>query len=1163
MNPGDSHSEEVSVFTGDVPIGKGDIIFVFDRTGSMTDEIDQAKTSAIDIMDDIRERLPYAWFGVGSFMDYPGYFSYPGYASTYGSSSYGDVPWELNIQNTDNISLVADTINNLTLGSGEDAPEDYTRALYEVNQDVVGWRDDAKKIVLLFGDAPTHDLNFAGYNFGGDPGRDGIAMTSDDLDFETVVQQAANAGISVIAIDSGYTSESEATFKGMSIGFASAPGTNGHYYSLSNSSEIPDVVVQLITEETQIIDTLHLEVTAGYEDWFESNPTEAHDVPANHTQTFDVTITVPDDADPGFYPFAIQAIGDSAILGLTYVEVTIPTDSPINDLGFRPNQDGFDFRNEDSTRTWEMFRQFFGTENVEYTNGDKIYAANIFFDDPLDEEADDYRGPSGGSCDGYSAASLINYFELEQPNSGDYVMPPYSNLYNTDRNDEMWDSIVYYQGTQKGLEVNQHWANMCEFISTPSAMYSYLKSIIENNSEAIVWILWDEDYFSRSFIPPFERTRILSAGGGHSLAPYRFEEPSSNEAYVYVYDSNYPGNNELRIEFDLDDETWEYTIPMALATDITLVGDRDTCLLNVIPLDLYTHQGIAPWRFLGSTFDVFSTTGPINLLFTDDEGRHLGWQNGDFYDDIPGASYIPTSYGDENLSGSYYLPRDIYYTSSLQGLGSGQASVSVWGNAKYFSLSEIGVYSETVAFVDIASDDSSITLSDATTDIQGALAVSNIFSDQDHTVLIRNLAVSPGEEVSVSLNDDGITDTIEFTTNSLIQRTFDISIQRAGGIGYSNFGHSFVPFYAGSTGSIRIPDWSNLDTLNYEIDLNKDGTIDDIKSLRDEVAPNQIFIQAVKTVTHIGAEPINLDISVRDQFGGYAPNGTVVNFETSLGSLSSNTASTTGGHISLNFTPGDVGGFARISASVNGIENSISIHIKGGYEVFLPKITGGSKGGGFDSQFNGSSDGWEYFGSVWTVGYDYLGTTGLEGIWASAANNGTYSDFDYSTRIRHSGCEACSTGLIVRGSPIPFGAENRWDSGYSFYINHFGQYSVWKYINGNGTALQYWVNSPAINTDSSWNILRSVAIGSNLYFYINDTLVWSGSDTTYTSGSVGIIMYRTAESTGDQLWADWATLDILSTTAAKYFDQETVSVDQEQWNADARNNPTGDDRKSP
>lgn len=218
---------------------------------------------------------------------------------------------------------------------------------------------------------------------------------------------------------------------------------------------------------------------------------------------------------------------------------------------------------------------------------------------------------------------------------------------------------------------------------------------------------------------------------------------------------------------------------------------------------------------------------------------------------------------------------------------------------------------------------------------------------------------------------------------------------------------------------------------------------------------------------------------------------------------------------------------------------------------------------GFNSQFNGSSAGWVSHAGTWSVTSDYYGTTGLPEAFSSASYDQTYSNLDYRVKFMRDGCEECANSIIIRGVPTPFGDGNRWNSGYSFNITRNGFYSVVKYTNGVGSMLQGWAYSPAINTSSSWNTLRAAAIGPNLYFYINGTLVWSGSDASYASGRVGIAMYRTADSTGDQLWADWATLDILSAAATQNFDQEMISVEQEGLNTEASRNPDGDDRKIP
>jgi hypothetical protein len=98
-----------------------------------------------------------------------------------------------------------------------------------------------------------------------------------------------------------------------------------------------------------------------------------------------------------------------------------------------------------------------------------------------------------------------------------------------------------------------------------------------------------------------------------------------------------------------------------------------------------------------------------------------------------------------------------------------------------------------------------------------------------------------------------------------------------------------------------------------------------------------------------------------------------------------------------------------------------------------------------------------------------------------------------------------------------------------FQYTRSGYYSVFKVDNDSYTALRDWAPSAAIVQGAAWNTLRVVASGTSLKFYINGTLVWSGSDGSFTAGRVGIGLYRSADSTGDQLWVDWATL---STPAA-------------------------------
>ncbi len=226
--------------------------------------------------------------------------------------------------------------------------------------------------------------------------------------------------------------------------------------------------------------------------------------------------------------------------------------------------------------------------------------------------------------------------------------------------------------------------------------------------------------------------------------------------------------------------------------------------------------------------------------------------------------------------------------------------------------------------------------------------------------------------------------------------------------------------------------------------------------------------------------------------------------------------------------------------------------------VFLPVIQHKVLEG-FNSQFNNSSEGWEMNSGVWTVDDYFYSTSGKPGTWSTTSYIDSYTNFDYQTSLIRTGCQQCSSGVIIRGVPMPFGSENRWKEGYGFYINRNGLFSVFKYTDGNALVIQDWTYSDAIAPNDNWNILRVATVGSDFYFYINGNLVWYGTDSTYTNGKVGIAMYRTAESSGDYLWVDWAILN----TNGGNLNSQSLNVDQLEMNKTSNLNIPSDDRLSP
>ena len=194
--------------------------------------------------------------------------------------------------------------------------------------------------------------------------------------------------------------------------------------------------------------------------------------------------------------------------------------------------------------------------------------------------------------------------------------------------------------------------------------------------------------------------------------------------------------------------------------------------------------------------------------------------------------------------------------------------------------------------------------------------------------------------------------------------------------------------------------------------------------------------------------------------------------------------------------------------------------------VFLPLVM--NKFFSLFNDFNGSPGAWEAEAGAWAIGSGYYSTLGVSNGAASISYPADLANIDYEVKVRRFGCPDCASRLIIRGVPDPLGFKNLWYSSYIFEYTIDGRSTVWKGVSGGDyQPLQPWTPVSAINQGSgAWNTLRVVAYGSNLYYYINGVLVWSGADSSLTSGRVGIGTYRSASSTGDQFDIDYASMTV-------------------------------------
>lgn len=330
LNPGESIDETKLVITDPTPLSKADIVFSFDLTGSMSGTISTAKSQAISIMNDIDTLVPDAQYGVVSYMDYPHSYSSFGYSEEYGYGGYPyyDYAYKLSQPITSDKTAVQNAINSLVLGAGSDGPQDYTRVMYESYADTaISYRAGSKKILVNFGDNVPHDNNLnegvtsGTWSTGGDPGRDEVMGTSDDLDLQTVLNGMKANGVTLLEVHGSSGAKEYWDY------WTGITGGKDVVISSSSPAVITNAIQTLITGTVSSIGTLTLKPDTGYESWVTWTPDKYTSVGGTTTENFAVNIKVPAGIAPGTYHFQIHLIGDGAELGVQDVTITVPGSS--------------------------------------------------------------------------------------------------------------------------------------------------------------------------------------------------------------------------------------------------------------------------------------------------------------------------------------------------------------------------------------------------------------------------------------------------------------------------------------------------------------------------------------------------------------------------------------------------------------------------------------------------------------------------------------------------------------------------------------------------------------------------------------------------------------------------------------------------------------------
>jgi hypothetical protein len=349
------------------------------------------------------------------------------------------------------------------------------------------------------------------------------------------------------------------------------------------------------------------------------------------------------------------------------------------DLGFRPNKDGFSFRNGDYDDRGQLHvypatsKGFLDVDGVQRIFGSKnvcaagTAAASCKLTPPAKEFMHKVNlAMNGGQCDGMAVAALALWKGLDKP--GDFA--PGATTVQALGREQMRAAVGYYWAYIQTMPFRRLWTTKYTQV-TPNDTLDELMAHLQPGKEPVTLWFW---------APPG------AGGGAHAVVPYAVEDRGNQRYWVRIWDNNHP-NVSRYIEFDKAANKWRYDLASPNPDTPQRPWYGDASIKGIIVVDLSHRMNDADCHICPSNTQTRQIwlTGNGRALITDSQGRKLGFDNGNYVNEIPGAqlvalpTYLPGVPPPEPV---YFVPAGDDYDIAVVGQdggGAGKADVAIFG----------------------------------------------------------------------------------------------------------------------------------------------------------------------------------------------------------------------------------------------------------------------------------------------------------------------------------------------------------------------------------------------------------------------------------------------------------------------------------------------------
>ncbi|MCB9354560.1 MAG: hypothetical protein R2791_02435 [Saprospiraceae bacterium] len=253
LKEGDKFDETITVTVpANLVTPKADVYILADTTGSMSEEIASLKAGINSIVAAISGLGLDVAFGVGHYKDFP-----------------HDAPCFFHsLSPTGVMADINTAVNSLTVSGGSDIPEGQLFALDQIAKNpgnLIGWRNNAKKILVWFGDAPGHDpvcnsVSGIGYDI-----TEASVTTDLQANKITVIAVSTTGGVGGLDGDPNGGGDYGACAPAGAAGQATriAAATNGAFVDGVDATEITNIITESITATVSTINEIKLVPTGS------------------------------------------------------------------------------------------------------------------------------------------------------------------------------------------------------------------------------------------------------------------------------------------------------------------------------------------------------------------------------------------------------------------------------------------------------------------------------------------------------------------------------------------------------------------------------------------------------------------------------------------------------------------------------------------------------------------------------------------------------------------------------------------------------------------------------------------------------------------------------------------------------------------------------------